>query len=671
MIFKSVSLFIPLFFSCFILTAQDKCPVRFGHITPQDFDISPYHVDTSASGVIIADVGNSTFETNSNGGFSLLFKHQRRLKIINKNGFDLASVEIPLYFKDGRGEQLESLEAATYNLEDGKVVKIKLSNDAIFDVKEQKNYIKKKFTMPALKEGSIVEYSYTIKSDYIVNLQSWRFQGDYPRIWSEYEADIPEFFKYVILAQGYEGFYKKTEVPHTESYIVHSSGDITNTSTLNGNAIDHKWVMRNIPALKEEKFTTSINNFIAKIEFQLSSVQFPDQFPRDYMGTWEGASDDLLKADDFGNALDKNNGWLTDDINSIIAGATTDIEKARNIYYYVKNNVKCSTDDNGIWLNKSLKDVFKTKNGNVADVNLLLVTMLRHENLLADAVILSTTENGYTSPYYPKISKFNYVICQLQVQGKIYYLDATKSYLGFGKLCADNYNGHALVINKEATPIYFMADSLKEKKISIATITFDSGKWICSVQSDPGYYESSDIREKISDKGKDEYIAKIKSMYTDNASVTDIKFKDLDSCEMPLQLSYKIAIDEDPSSNIIYFDPMLKEGHDENYFKSAVRKYPVEMPYSIDETYDMNLSIPQGYIVDELPQSTKVLFNNEDEGFFEYTIAQTTSTTVSLRSHIKLAHAIFIPADYETLRNFFDVIVKKHSEQIVFKKKTS
>ena len=93
------------------------------------------------------------------------------------------------------------------------------------------------------------------------------------------------------------------------------------------------------------------------------------------------------------------------------------------------------------------------------------------------------------------------------------------------------------------------------------------------------------------------------------------------------------------------------------------------MPYSIDETYVMNLFIPKGYVVDELPQSTKVLFKNEDEGFFEYRIAQTTSTTVSLRSHIKLAHAIFTPADYETLRDFFDVVVKKQSEQIVFKKK--
>jgi hypothetical protein len=31
--------------------------------------------------------------------------------------------------------------------------------------------------------------------------------------------------------------------------------------------------------------------------------------------------------------------------------------------------------------------------------------------------------------------------------------------------------------------------------------------------------------------------------------------------------------------------------------------------------------------------------------------------------------ALFVPEEYETLREFFSLVVKKHSEQIVFKKK--
>ncbi len=48
-----------------------------------------------------------------------------------------------------------------------------------------------KFTMPALKAGSIYELTYTIKSNYFDDPPTWNFQGEYPCLWSEYEVTIP------------------------------------------------------------------------------------------------------------------------------------------------------------------------------------------------------------------------------------------------------------------------------------------------------------------------------------------------------------------------------------------------------------------------------------------------------------------------------------------------
>ena len=664
MFIRSVPVFISLLLSVFVASAQDKCPVRFGHVAPEDFDISKFNIDTSANGVIIADMGSTTFEANSDGGLSIVYKHQRRLKIINKNGFELADVKIPLYVKDGRGEELEGLKAITYNLEDGKVVETKLSNSAVFDVKEDKYHFSKKFTLPAVKEGSIIEYSYTIRSYYVFYLYPWDFQGTYPRVWSEYEADIPEYYKYVFLTQGYEPFYKKTDFLHSESYTLHSGG---NMNALNGNATDYKWVMRNVPALKEEKFTTSIGNHIAKIDFQLASIQFPTYDLHNYMGSWEGTSDDLLKSDNFGNALDNDNNWLNDDMKLITAASSSDIEKAKSIYYYVKNNIKC-TDQNGIWLTKPIKQTFKDKNGSVADINLLLVAMLRHEKLTADPIILSTTSNGYTNALYPQISKFNYVVCQLPIGNTTYFLDATKSYLGFGHLPKNCYNGHARVINKSADPVYFRADTLSESSVTTANLHYEAGKWVGTIKSDCGYYGSCTIRETIRSKNKEAYEAALKSIYADEGTVSNIKYKDLDSCEKPMEVDYNIAIDAD-TANVIYFNPMLKEGHQENYFKSAERKYPVEMPYKTDETYILNIDIPKGYQVDDLPKSVRVTLKDGEAGYFEYIVSQ-TETGISLRSHLKLERAFFSPKDYQVLRDFFDYVVKEHSQQFVFKKKT-
>jgi len=200
------------------LSAQDKLNIKFGKVKPADFDVQSPLIDSNTNAVVVADVGKSSFVANTNDlTFSLVYTQKKRIKIINKNGFDAATITIPLYISSSNvSEKLEHLEAYTYNIENGKVVENKVEKSAVFTEKHNKNWIYKKFTFPMLKEGSIIEYSYEVKSDFFFNLQSWTFQGQYPVLWSQYEATIPEFFKYVILSQGYHPFFiKKTDRSQT------------------------------------------------------------------------------------------------------------------------------------------------------------------------------------------------------------------------------------------------------------------------------------------------------------------------------------------------------------------------------------------------------------------------------------------------------------------------
>ena len=113
---------------------------------------------------------------------------------------------------------------------------------------------------------------------------------------------------------------------------------------------------------------------------------------------------------------------------------------------------------------------------------------------------------------------------------------------------------------------------------------------------------------------------------------------------------------------------MFGEGYKENPFKSATRAYPVEMPYAFDETYLLTTDVPSGYEVDELPKSIRVNFDEEGKSFFEYIISN-SGGVISFRSRIKLTRSYYLPDEYEILREFFNLIVNKHNEQIVFKKK--
>ena len=651
---------------------QDKLPVKFGKVTPEDFNVNTAALDSSAGAVVIADYGTSTFEGNPKGWFDLVFKHSCRIKILKQTAFDVATITIPLYVSDREEEKLMGLKASTYTLENGKVVETRLDDKSIFTDKLDKHRIQKKFTFPALKEGAIVEYTYTQSSPFLFNLQPWSFQGAYPRLWSEYQAEIPDFFRYVTMGYGYVPFDINTSKSMNETFHLTYPGgaDKDEHETLDDNVVTHRWVMKNVPALKEEPFTTALENYMARLEFQRSGYAFPGQPGKDFMGNWVSVSEELLKEDDFGADLDNNNGWLDADLKTVTDGSKNQLEKGQRIYTFVRDNFNC-TSHNSLGLSDPLKTVFKNRHGSEAELNLLLTAMLRHEKIIADPVILSTRANGFASEIYPLLNRFNYVVTKVTIDSKDIYLDASEPWLAFGKLPQRCYNGYARVLNKETpSAVSLLADSLRENKTTLVMIgNGEKGGLEGHLTSTPGFNEACELRQQVKTSGQEAFFKTIQTAYTGEYKLSSPEMDSLHRPEDPLVVSYDLKIMPDSSSDLFYFNPMLSEGYKTNPFKSADRKYPVEMPYAMDEIYTLNMDIPEGYVVDELPKSAKVLFNT-DEGFFEYLLVK-SDVMIQFRSRIKLNKANFKPEDYATLRDFFAFIVKKQSEQIVFKKKKS
>jgi hypothetical protein len=249
-----------------------------------------------------------------------------------------------------------------------------------------------------------------------------------------------------------------------------------------------------------------------------------------------------------------------------------------------------------------------------------------------------------------------------------FYLDASQPRLGYGRLTPSCYNGHARMVNSSATPLEFSADSLMERKLtSILINTDEKGEWIGSMQQIPGYYESHSIRETIKEKGQGEFFKDVKKAFGLDVELINPKIDSLNNLEECINIVYDFKFARE-KENILYINPMFGEGYKENPFKSAERFYPVEMPYATDETYVFSMIIPDGYVVDELPKPIVVKLNENDDGRFEYRISA-SGGTVSLRSRILLKRAYYLPDEYEILREFFNIIVKKHNEQIVLKKK--
>jgi hypothetical protein len=672
---RTLQILLLLLFPALCYAQKDKLQksyLKFGDIKTQDFEPTAYEVDSSAAAVVLADIGESKFEGNNKGFFDIIYKHHKRIRIMNKNGFDEATISIPVYHVGNDEEKIDDFEAATYNVENGKVTVTKLDKASIFKDKINKNYSMRKFTFPNIKEGSILEFKYVVKSRFpFYSLRDWEFQGAMPRIWSEYSVSIPSMFDYVVLRQEFKPFdineAKQTDglysilIPGDDAY---SSSSVVNWQ---GKIYNNVWAVKDMPALKDEPFVTTLDNHSQKIEFQLRSIRWPSGKVDDVMGNWFKFSNEMLKDPDFGAELDKTNAFSVSDVKKIADGAPDDRGKAMKIFQYVRDNFTCN-DHDAIWLSNPMKKTFQGKAGNVADINLLLIAMLRHYGYDARPVLLSTTENGKAYELYPVRNKFNYVIARLKLGDETVLLDATHSKLGFGKLPVDVYNGYGRIIE---TPIpnlltNLFADSLKESKVtSVFIMNSEDGKGMTgSFTSNLGYIESYNLREKLGKTTAEDFFKDIKKSFSYEVELEKTTLEAEKVYEEPIVVKYdfKFSADED----ILYINPMLTEATKDNPFAAVTRHYPVEMPYTFNETYVFNMEIPKGYKVEELPKSTRVKLNDE-EGMFEYIISA-SATNIQFRMKLALNKASFAKEDYATLRDFFAMVVKKQSEQIVLKK---
>lgn len=646
---------------------HDDHKVKFGDVTAADFAPAFYAVDSGAQAVILYDAGLSRYEGNTNGWFSIIYKKHIRIRLMNKNSFDeLSTVKIALYTSSTYEEKMQNFHAATYNIQGGAVAATKVDKSSLFKEKDGNTTILK-FTFPNVSEGCIIEYDYELYLPGYRDIRTWYFQGKYPRLWSEYTFECPEFFDFVFLPQGYIPYVLDTAIYSRQTFNLSSGGrsaySTSTTFTVQGNTVTRRWAEENVPPMKDEIFTTTVDNYISQIAFQLNAIRIPEQPVEPIMQNWYQAAEGLMKDEDFGLELTHGNNWLNDDIKKITAGASSPMEKAKNIFEFVRE--RFITTRESWFLSQTLKKTFDSKKGNVADLNILLVAMLKNAGLEAKPVILSTRDNGRAYEIYPILDRFNYTIARLDIDEQMYLLDAADGRVGFGRLPEKCYNGSGRVIDEQPMLVQLSPDSLNESKMTTVFINNGEKEMNASFSTQLGLFESDDIRRRLRNTKEGDFFNEIKKAYTMDITMQNMLIDSLKKIDDPVTIKYDFSFSTN-DEDIIYFNPMMGEAYKDNPFTAAERLFPVEMPYCSNEIYILNMEIPKGYKVDELPKSARVKLNDED-GMFEYIIEQSNGY-VRMRCHIVISRATFDPEDYQTLRDFYAFIVSKQAEQVVFKK---
>lgn len=662
------------FLTFFTVTYGQFDEPKFGKIDARDLKMSQYDRDTSAGALILFDNGYSRFILNSSLEFQYKYERHFQIKIFKKSAFDIADISIKLYKNGTNREEILGLKAVTYNLVNGKTEKSKLENRKIFRT-EGKNYTNVKFAFPEVKEGSIIELSYAIVSDFLYDFRGWKFQYSYPARWSMYTYEIPEYFSYREYYKGYLPFDLNDRETKTTAYTIQTRVVTSNLNRstpgkpeiLNVKTEKTKVGVKDVPAFISEPGIDCDYNYVQSMEFELSSVQFPNQAPHNYTQTWESVNNQMKDDDSFGGLL-KNNGFLKDTVKDVCNGKLSDIEKATAIYDYVRNRMEWN-GSYSIWVSDNLKKPFQDRVGNSAEINMLLTLMMQTAGLKAEPVIFSTRDNGFALDLYPTISKFNSVLAEVSVDGKIILLDAVNKNYPFGVLPVNDINGKGRVINENMGTWVNLDANDKYTETKTYNLTFDpEGSLTGTITETFGGYAGMIKRNALdAEKNNDDYFRKMQEK-TNGLTIDKYEIGNRYKKEDPFKDSLKVKITDrsEVIGDKILFYPLMLERIEKNSFTLEDRKYPVNFNFPISEIYHFSYSIPEGYSVESLPGPATI--SMPDNSISISYAVKNTGNRIEVDYKRDVNKMIFLPSEYQKLKALYDQLVKKHSEQVILKK---
>ena len=682
---KSIALTLLMAVLCTTCVYTQKPPEKFGKISSKIFKTTTCPIDSNAHAYFVFDFGKTDFRyasttvrekdpSSGRKGFIMYFERHYRIHILDNNALDWANVEIPLYHDmEGSREEVTKFKAFVYNPDGRKVDKSKAKQSDLVRESKNDNWDVMKCALPNVKAGSVIEVNYMVKSDFFFNLQSWQFQKTIPVLQSEYHVWIPEYFRYNQSQWGYypvklekDSRMKSLTITYEQSKFSYTgSGIDKQQQTIDYEEFIYHLKAENVPGFPLEPYLTSPDNYLSKVEFELSMIKIPGRSEEHYSMSWDDINNYFLNHSSFGVQL-KRERFLKDEVEQIAAANPDTLKRLEAAFSWAKDQFSWD----GIlskYASGSLRSAWKSGSGNSADINLALVVLLRELGLDAYPVVLSTRKNGLIHPSHPSISSFNYVIAAVKINGSVYLMDATEPLSEVNLLptrCLNNQGW--LVDSRQSGWLNLKNGDLAQSANCNLTITPDgtiTGRINCTYSRYGAYSERQDALAKSTPEN---YLKE--KFEKDGIQISNSSITGLDGLYQDVKYEFDVEISDQvtKAGDLLIFAPVILDRWDENPFKIEQRDYPVEFTYPFTEMHTISITVPEGYAVEELPEP--MIVNMQDKSAkLIYSINQ-LGNKIQITSVFAVNKTIVLPDQYPYLKQMFDILVDKQKDQVILKK---
>ena len=634
--------------------------VKFGSPTKEELAMTSYAPDESAPAVVLYKSTRTWYDVIA-GDFKVYTEVKTRIKILKPEGKEYADVEIP-YLDNPQersaSETITGLKAWAYNLENGKIVKTKMESNNIAHERVDKSHMLLKFSVPQVKEGTVVEYQYKKESGYYFYIDTWVAQTDIPVAYTYYNLLIPEYFLFNIDESG----IVKTENKVSQESIrfIDAGGD-----ALSCTATRYEFEGRDLPALKSDSYVFCTLDYCKKVTAELRGLEVPGALYKNFTSTWEEIGVSLMNDEDFGKRIKR-----TSPIKDLLAASgveneTDVVKKMAGIYTALKSRLKW----NGKYrlFAESASKVMKDGSGSNADLNFILISAYREAGLDARPVVMSRRSMGRLPLSHPSVNKLNTFVVGVVDGQTAHFIDASVEDGYIDVLPPTLLTEQGLLLSDDGKGNWLNLQSLEASKANAViegTIASDGtikGTYSAQLHANLAAALKGEFRE-ADDSVK--YVNKMAER--DGITISEYAI-DNRTAFLPMATErFSFTKKAEADGTHIYFNPLVIPVMSESPFKAVTRTLPVEYPYKYMTTIAASMQLPEGYEVEEMPKPLNI--TTEDKMLSVRVNYALQGTKLLVQYRFIVGKTLFLPQEYDILRQIYDSMVEKCSEMAVLKK---
>jgi hypothetical protein len=385
---------------------------------------------------------------------------------------------------------------------------------------------------------------------------------------------------------------------------------------------------------------------------------------------WNETAKMLMSDEDFGDFITRK-GAMKEELATVINDKMTPMEKAQAIYNYVGKNFDTLAYSYRPWVTSFLKDMKQKKKVTMAEKNLIFMNMLTTAGIEVTPVIIRTKDEGRLSTNLAVLRRFNSVIGQVKIDKDTFFVDVT-GYPQPMKLLPENtLSGYGVAfLGKENYTMLTPQSKLNTRRYTQANLTLNTeGVLEGEVKFTHSGYEGYQSRKAIKEQGMDKFVQQLTKELVAEGKLISQKFENE---ETTTEASFKGVVTVNTTGFVnktedkIYITPLLCFGDTENPFKSDTRQFAVDFGAPRDVYYQLSLTIPAGYKVEEAPKSTRMTMP-ESKMKYEFLI-DVKENKISINTKFNIKNPSFNAEEYPDLKQFYAQMLAKMGEQIVLTK---